>query len=318
MKLRSLECLCETVRAGFNLSRAAQRLHSSQPAVTRQIQLLEEELGFQLLRRRRNRVSGLTPQGEKVFARAERIVYESTQLRQAGEELRSPASGRLVIATTHIHARYTLLDVIKRFRQKYPDVSFSIQSGDPSSIAQLVSTGQADLGISVAPSESHPELVTLPCYPIKRVVITPVGHPLLKLGRRPTLGDLARYPLVVYDQRFSGGSRILAAFAAKGLAPNVVVSATDAEVVKAYVAEGLGIAAIQALAYSKTRDTGIKAIEADHLFGTPVAVITLRGGVFLRGYMYDFLKMLAPDLVQKKIDRLLQANATPEGAPEFG
>jgi LysR family cys regulon transcriptional activator len=307
MKLRPLECLCEISRSGFNLSRAAERLHASQPAVTRQIQLLEEELGFEVLVRRRNRVTGLTPQGEAVVARAERILYESEQLRRVGEEFRSPRSGRLVVATTHIHARYTLLKAIKQFRVRYPGVSFSIQSGDPSSIAQLVSTGQADLGISVESTERHPELAMLPCYPIERVIITPVGHPLLKLRRKPTLEDLAQYPLIVYDSRFSGGMRIVDAFEQKGLTPDVVLTATDAEVIKAYVAEGLGIAAIQKLAYTPARDTGLRAIDANDLFGTPIAVITVRRGVFLRRYTYDFLALLAPDLPEKDIDRLIGA-----------
>ncbi len=305
MKLRPLECLCEISRSGFNLSRAAQRLHASQPALTRQIQLLEQELGFEVFVRRRNKIMGLSPQGEAVIARAERIVYESEQLSRVGEELRSPVSGRLVVATTHIHARYTLLKAIKQFRVRYPGVSFSIQSGDPSSIAQLVSSGQADLGISVASTEQHPELVTLPCYPIERVVITPVGHPLIKLKRKLTLEDLAQHPLIVYDRRFSGGLRIVEAFEQRGLTPNVVLTATDAEVIKAYVAEGLGVAAIQSLAYSPARDTGLRAIPASHLFGTPIAVITVRRGVFLRRYMYDFLERLAPALTAKDVDRLL-------------
>lgn len=307
MKLRPLECLCEISRSGFNLSRAAQRLHASQPALTRQIQLLEQELGFEVLVRRRNKITGLSPQGEAVLARAERILYEAGQLQRVGEELRSPMAGRLVVATTHIHARYTLLPAIKQFRVQYPGVSFSIQSGDPSSIAQLVSSGQADLGISVASTEQHPELVTLPCYPIERVVITPAGHPLLRLKRKLTLEDLAQHPLIVYDRRFSGGLRIVEAFERQGLTPNVVLTATDAEVIKAYVAEGLGIAAIQSLAYSPARDTGLRAIDASPLFGTPIAVITVRRGVFLRRYMYDFLQLLAPKLTAKGVDRLLSA-----------
>ncbi|MGH8616053.1 MAG: LysR substrate-binding domain-containing protein [Burkholderiales bacterium] len=305
MKLRPLECLCEIRRSEFNLSRAAGRLHASQPAVTRQIQLLEQELGFEVLVRRRNKVVGLSPQGEAVIARAERILYEAEQLRRVGEELRSPVAGRLVVATTHIHARYTLLKAIKPFRLRYPGVSFSIQSGDPSSIAQLVATGQADLGISVESTERHPELVSLPCYPIGRVVITPVRHPLLRLKRKPTLEDLAQYPIIVYDRRFSGGLRIVEAFERRGLAPDVVLTATDAEVIKAYVAEGLGIAAIQSLAYSASRDVGLRAIDADHLFGKPVAVITVRRGVFLPRYTYDFLRLLAPKLTAGDIDRML-------------
>jgi len=305
MKLRALECLCELSRCGFNMSRAAEQLHATQPAVTRQIQLLEAELGFEVLVRRRNRIAGLSAEGEALIGRARQILYEAGQLRRIGDELRSPEAGRLVVATTHIHARYTLLRAIKSFRTRYPNVSYYIQSGDPSSIASLVSTGQADIGISVATADVHPELVTVPCYPIDRVIITPARHPLLRLKRVPTLEDLVQYPFIVYDRRFSGGLSIVDAFERKGLKPDIVLTATDAEVIKAYVAEGLGIAAIQKLAYSRTRDTGLRAIDAGRLFGLPIAVLTVRRGVFLRRYMYDFLALLSPELAAQDIDRLL-------------
>lgn len=305
MKLRALECLCEITRSGFNMSRAAVQLHATQPAVTRQIQLLEAELGFEVLVRRRNRIVGLSAEGEALIGRAQQILYEAGQLRRIGDELRAPESGRLVVATTHIHARYTLLRAIKPFRARNPNVSFYIQSGDPSSIAHLVSTGQADIGISVATADVHPELVTVPCYPIDRIIITPVGHPLLRLKRPPALEDLVKYPFIVYDRRFSGGLSIVDAFERRGLSPDIVLTATDAEVIKAYVAEGLGIAAIQKLAYSRTRDKELRAIDAGRLFGLPIAVLTVRRGVFLRRYMYDFLALLSPNLAAHDIDRLL-------------
>jgi DNA-binding transcriptional LysR family regulator len=305
MKLRALECLCELTRCGFNMSRAAEQLHATQPAVTRQIQLLEAELGFEVLVRRRNRIVGLSAEGEALIGRAQQILYEAGQLQRIGDELRAPEAGRLVVATTHIHARYTLLRAIKPFRARYPNVSFYIQSGDPSSIAYLVSTGQADIGISVATADVHPELVTVPCYPIDRIIITPVGHPLLRLNRPLVLADLVKFPFIVYDRRFSGGLSIVDAFERKGLRPDIVLTATDAEVIKAYVAEGLGIAAIQKLAYSRARDKGLRAIDAGRLFGLPIAVLTVRRGVFLPRYMYDFLALLSPNLAAQDIDGLL-------------
>ena len=74
MKLRALQCLCELSRCGFNMSRAAEHLHATQPAVTRQIQLLEAELGFEVLVRRRNRIVGLSTEGEALIGRAEQIL----------------------------------------------------------------------------------------------------------------------------------------------------------------------------------------------------------------------------------------------------
>lgn len=295
MKLRSLECLAEVVACDFNLSRAAKRLYASQPAITRQIQLLEEELGFELLLRRGNRVTGLTPEGRAVYERGTRVLHEARQLRLVRDELRRESGGKLVVATTHVHARYTLLPAIKQFRVSHPQVSMQILSGDPASIAQLVLSGQADFGLSAEANEHHDELITFPCYPIHRLIITPKRHPLTR-ARNLSLKLLAQYPLIVYDRRFSSGWRVLKAFEEQGITPNIVLSAIDAEVLKAYVAAGLGIAVIQEFAYDSKRDRDIVALDPGTLFESPVSGITLRRGSFLRGFTLDFLRLLAPEL----------------------
>ena len=294
MKLRSIECLDEIVASGFNMSRAARELHASQPAVTRQIQLLEQELGFEVLLRNGNKIIGLSPQGEAVYERARRVLHEARQLKLLKDELKSEAGGRLTVATTHVHARYTLLPAITRLRVSHPDVKIQILSGDPSSIANLVLSGEADFGLSAEAQENHPELVTYPCYKIYRRVITPLRHPLLK-EKTVTLKSLARYPLIVYDRRFSSGWRVLKAFEEQGITPNIVLSAVDAESVKAYVEAGLGIAVIQALAFDPKRDKGIRALDPGNLFECPMVGITLRRGSFLRGFTLEFIRLLAPE-----------------------
>jgi len=294
MNLRSLECLTEIVLCEFNLTRAAKRLYASQPAVTRQIQVLEDDLGFQLLLRRGNRITGLTPEGRAVFERATRVLHEARQLRLVKDELRKETGGKLVVATTHVHARYTLLPAIKQFRVSNPRVSIQILSGDPTSIAQLVLSGQADFGLSAEADERHPDLITFPCYRIRRLIITPKGHPLAR-AKKLTLKALAQYPFIVYDRRFSSGWRVLQTFERRGITPNIVLSAIDAEVLKAYVAAGLGIAVIQELAYDPARDRDIVALDPGNLFESPMSGITLRRGSFLRGFTLDFLRLLAPD-----------------------
>lgn len=302
MKLRSLQCLAEVVGCDFNMSKAARRLYASQPAVTRQIQLLEQELGFDVLLRQGNKVIGLSRQGEAVHERALRVLHEARQLSLLKGELQGKAGGHLTVATTHAHARYTLLPAIKRFRKSHPEVSMQILSGDPASIAQLVLSGQADFGISAEAPGTHADLVTFPCYRIYRRVITPRNHPLLK-KRKLTLEMLAEYPLIVYDRRFSSGWRVLKAFEERGITPNIVLSAMDAEVLKAYVAAGLGIAVIQELCYDPKRDTDISAIDPGDLFETPMAGICLRRGSFLPAYTVELLQLLAPDLDISKLRR---------------
>lgn len=292
MKIRQLECLCEVVASGYNLSHAAQRLCASQPTITRQLQLLECDLGFEILVRGGNRVSGLTRQGHMVYERAQKIVHESRQLRRLSEELHDNGAGKLVIATTHFHARYTLLDVIKSVRAVHPKISFSILAGNTDAIERAVTSGRADIGICVGRDDVHPELVSLPCFEIHRVIIAPPGHSLLRV-RKPSLQRLAQYPIVTYDQDVSAGWRIMEAFSAHKLFPEIVLSAAGAEVIKAYVAAGLGIAVIQERAFDKRVDSGIRAIPADHLFEPVTAVATIRKGTFLTSAMRDFLETLA-------------------------
>lgn len=295
MKIRSLECLCAIVASDFNLSRAAKRLYASQPAVTRQIQLLEQELGFDVLIRHGNKVSGLTQEGRIVYERACNILHETRQLSSLSLEMRDHARGKLVVATTQVHARYTLLPSIKKFRVSHPQVVISIMSGDPGSIAKMVATGQADLGLSADAPLDKPELVVFPCYQTRRLIITPKSHPLTR-SRSLSLKLLAQYPLIVYDRRFSSGWRVLDAFEKENITPNITLTATDADSLKAYVAAGLGVAVIQGLAFDPQRDHDLDAIVADHLFECPMTCITLRRGAFLRGYTLNFLKLLAPKL----------------------
>jgi len=295
MKLKSLQCLIEIVACDFNLSRAAKQLYASQPAVTRQIQLLEDDLGFEVLLRLGNRIGGLTKQGALVYERACNIIHEVRQLDSLSSEICESTRGKLVIATTHVHARYTLLPCIKKFRDIYPEVQISVISGDPQSIALEVLAGHADFGLSAESSENHPDLVSFPCYQTRRLIITPKSHPLTK-ARSLSLKKLAQYPLIVYDKRFSSGWRVLKAFDGAGITPNIVLTAIDAEVLKAYVAAGLGIAVIQELAFNPQRDQEIDAIEAGDLFECPMSGIIVRRGSFLRGFTLEFLKLLTPDL----------------------
>jgi LysR family cys regulon transcriptional activator len=303
-KLRQLKCLCEVALCGYSLSEAARRLSASQSTITRQLQLLEQEVGFAVLLRRKNRIEGLTRQGHSVYERAQRIPYEVAQVERLREESQTSGVPGLVIATTHFHARYTLLGAIKRLRATYPRISFSILSGDTAAIQDLVMSGRADMGICVGGSRPHSELASIPCFEIRRVIITPPKHYLLKV-RRPSLEVLAKYPLITYDQGVSAGWRITEAFAARGLAPEIVLSAVGAEVIKAYVAAELGVAVIQELAFDRRRDRAIRAIPADHLFEPVRAIVTMRKGAFLSHHMRELLRIVAPDADDPMLARLL-------------
>ena len=300
MNLQQLRYLREVVDRGFNVSLAGKVLHTSQPGISKQIRALEQELGVDMLIRKGNRVVGLTPPGQIALEIARRILSDADNLRSLGDEYTHDESGSLIVATTHVHARYWLLSVVEQFKKRYPDVHLSLRQGQPAQIAELVSSGNADIGISTPPLEPRDELIMLPCHKVFRCVITPPRHALLKL-KRVTLRDLARYPLINLDSAFGSGMRVMRIFEAEGLKPNVVLSATDADVIKAYVAQGLGIATLPAVAFDPARDRNIRAIDVNHLFEPNTNCVEIRKNYYLRGYMYDFIQMFAPQWNRKAV-----------------
>lgn len=311
MKLQQLRYLCAVVDHGFNVTAASQALFTSQPGVSKQIRQLERELGVEILLRQGNRIAGLTDPGRELVAAAQRLLIDSRELQKIAEGYSAVDSGRLRVATTHLHARYPLLPVISAFSKKYPKVSLSLFEGPPAEIASRVSDGQADIGITTGPADADPRLVMLPAYRIGRCLITPPGHPLLK-PRRVTLAAIARHPLIVYDPSFSSGWTVTQAFEKQRLTPKIVLSATDADVIKAYVASGLGVAILQGMAYDPKADTGIRAVPVDHLIAPSTTHIMLRSGKYLTRYMFDFIEMFSkkwpPALVRNALRRNLRGS----------
>ncbi|PTQ82522.1 LysR family transcriptional regulator [Nitrosospira multiformis] len=295
MKLQQLRYLCEVANQGLNLSKAAEILHTSQPGISKQIRLLENELGVDIFVRNGKRVVETTPPGRAILEIAERMLRDAKNLKQVGQEFANEASGSLTIATTHTQARYALPSAIQHFTARYPKVRLVLRQGNPTQIAELVTSGVADIAIATEAIELFSELVMLPCYQWNRCVIVPARHPLLKL-KELTLEAIAEHPIITYDFAFTGRSKINQAFDAKGLVPNVVLTAIDADVIKTYVELGLGIGILAQMAFEPSRDRHLRAIDASHLFEPSTTRIGISRNSYLRKYVYDFIEMFAPHL----------------------
>jgi LysR family cys regulon transcriptional activator len=312
MNLRQLRYLHGIAEAGYNISRAATVLHTSQPGISKQIQMLEQELGVDILLRKGNRIVGVTEPGRSILEVARRMLHDADNLRNIGADYTQKGTGRLVVATTHIHARYVLQAVIRNFMRTHPQVQLVLRQGSPSQIAELVASGEADLGISSEPSETVHELVMLPCARLERSVITQPGHPLLR-EKKLTLKAIAGYPIITLDQSFAGGSAVLRTFDTARIQPNIVLSAIDADVIKTYVELGLGIAILPAVAYEPARDRKLRAIDARGLFEPTITRIEMRRGSYLRDYMYDFIGRVAPRWDRQTIEKMMRAGAKVTG-----
>jgi LysR family cys regulon transcriptional activator len=305
VNLQQLKYLCAVVDHGLNVSDAAEALFTSQPGISKQIRQLEDELGLSVFVRQGKRLASLTPAGEIVVATARRAMREVANLKRVAEEFRGEDAGTLSIALTHTQARYVLPKVLREFATRYPKVKVVLHQGNPMQVAELTAKGEVDLGIATEALGEYPELVTLPCYQWNRVVITPKRHPLTRM-QPLTVEGLAKFPIVTYDFSFTGRSAINAAFAAKGLEPNVVLTALDSDVIKTYVELGMGVGIIAQMAYDPARDTQFEMFAADHLFAPSTTRLGLRYGVFLRGYVYAFISLFAPRYDRAAIDAALE------------
>jgi LysR family cys regulon transcriptional activator len=305
MRLEQLRFLAQVVDSGFSISRAAQVLRISQPAVSKQIQLLERELRAEILLRRDGRIVGLTTPGQSVLNVARRMINDAANLHRVGDEFANAETGRLTFATTHINARYVLLRVIEQFRHRYPNVQLILRQGTPREIFELVASAQADIGVTSAPPEGTRGLITLPSYVLERSLIAPAGHALMR-SHTLTLRDIANHPVITLDRAFAGGAAVLDAFAKRGIELDVVMTATDADVIKAYVELGLGITVLPQVVFDPLRDRQLNARDVSHLFAPTLAVTCIHSNTYLRQYVYDFIEMIAPKWTRDAVNAKLK------------
>ncbi|MEA2119401.1 HTH-type transcriptional regulator CysB [Halovibrio sp. HP20-50] len=307
MKLQQLRYIWEVNRHNLNVSATAQNLFTSQPGISKQIRLLEDELGVEIFARSGKHLTRVTPAGQSIIELAGQVLRLSDNIKQVAQEHSDERRGSLAIATTHTQARYALPPIISEFTLKYPDVALHMQQGTPKQIAQMVSEGQADFAIATESLELFTDLVLLPCYRWNRCVLVPKGHSLATHQGPLTLEALAEHPLVTYVFGFTGRSQLDDAFKAKGLTPNVVLTAADADVIKTYVRLGMGVGIVAHMAVDEALDDDLVALDARHLFASSTTKIGIRRGTFMRGYMYDFLERFAPHLTRDRVDEALTA-----------
>jgi LysR family cys regulon transcriptional activator len=300
MTLRQLQYFCEIAAQGWNISLAAKALHTSQPGISRQMQALEQELRVVIFARHKNRMIGVTEPGRMALAIAQRIIDDSTKLQRLRNEFEEGDAGSLTIAATHTQARHVIPAVLERFTCTHPGMELFLKQGIPSELVRLVACGEADLSLSTMPLTVPEGVVMLPCFAVERIAVVPVGHPLISMPES-TLEGISKFPLITYDPAFSSRSSVVRAFERVGLTPKIAISAVDTDVMKAYAAQGLGVAIMSEVAFNADIDRGLHAIQVSHLFGQDTIYLGLRRYTHLRRLIMDFICLYAPKLTVSAI-----------------
>ena len=313
MNLHQFRFVQEAARRNLNLTEAAKALHTSQPGVSKAIIELEEELGIEIFARHGKRLKRITEPGQHVLASIEVIMRELGNLKRIGEQFSAQDSGTLSIATTHTQARYVLPEPVAKLRLAFPKVNISLHQGAPDQVARMVIEEVAEIGIATESLADYPELVTMPCYEWQHMLVLPAGHPLAK-KERITLEDVAQEPLITYHPSFTGRTKIDHAFATRKLHPRVALEAIDSDVIKTYVALGLGVGiaaemAVRDLGHDDN-SSGLVVRPAGHLFGQNVARVAFKRSAYLRNFVYTFASLLSERLDRNLIARAMTGHAS--------
>ena len=304
MKLQQLRCVFQIVQSEFNISKASEALNTSQPGVSKQIKLLEDEIGIKIFQRNGKRLVNLTEPGELVLSSIETILQESNNIKVISEEYIEKDQGTFTIATTHTQARYKLPKVVEEFVKKYPKTNLNIHQGNPSQVTDQIINGEADVGIATESINLSEDILTIPCYQWNRCIVMPKNHPLTEV-RRITLEDLAAYPMITYDYAFTGSTIVSEVFKNANIEPNIMLTAIDADVIKTYVSLNMGIGLIAEMAFDASTDHPMVSRDVSHLFPLSTTYIGIRRENFLRKYTSDFIRMFIPKTSEKELKKIL-------------
>jgi|TARA_B110000003_G_scaffold276223_1_gene321598 LysR family transcriptional regulator, cys regulon transcriptional activator len=305
MKLQQLRCVYEIVKNGFNISKSAEAMHTSQPGVSKQIQLLEDEIGIKIFNRNGKRLVGLTDPGKEVYSSISEVLRETNNIKNISADYKENNSGAFSIATTHTQARYKLPNIVEEFVKKYPKINLNIHQGNPTQVTDQIISGEADVGIATEAISENEKIFSIPCYSWNRCIVMPKKHKLA-VEKNITLAHLASYPVITYDYAFTGSTIVSKVFKEAGIEPNIMLTAIDADVIKTYVNLNLGIGLIAEMAFSPIKDKELISRDVSHLFPLSTTYIGIRQDVFIRGFILDFIKMFTPHMSEKELSIFLE------------
>ncbi|EMR0464815.1 LysR family transcriptional regulator [Stenotrophomonas maltophilia] len=307
MTLTQLRYLVAIADAELNITLAASRVHATQPGLSKQLKQLEDELGFLLFVRKGRSLESVTPAGTEVIARARAVLAEANNIRTYAANQRRESQGQLILTTTHTQARFVLPPAVAAIKQAYPQVSVHLQQAGETDALDRLNQGDADIAIISTAGSEPTDGIAVPLFRWRRLVVVPKGHPLDRAGRAPDLAALARQPLISYESSTRPNSSLQHAFAANGLAPDLALTALDADLIKTYVRTGLGVGLLAEMAVSSS-DEDLRSWPAPDPISECIAWAVLPRDRVLRDYALELVHVLAPQIDPRDLRRVLDGN----------
>jgi DNA-binding transcriptional LysR family regulator len=294
MNLNQLEILHLLQETDYNLTKTAEKMHIVQSAVSRQLMMLEEEIGTPLYERHGKRLLGPTPLCERILAEVDSVNQAKRNIRQIADDYLDIRNGTLHIATTHTQARYFLPTPISRFREKFPWIKIYMEQSSPLNLINLLHQHKADIAICTEQMLSDDKLVIKPCYEWHHIVVVPKGHELSQ--GEITLQRLADFPILTYSRGFTGRSNIEKAFDKAEIMLDITLAAADADVIKTYVRLGYGVGIVSSMSYESNIDSDLVALDLSHLIPVSTTKLAYLKQSYLPSYMRYFIEQLESSL----------------------
>lgn len=291
MKLQQLRYIYEVARHELNVSATAESLYTSQPGVSKQIRLLEDELGVQIFTRSGKHLIDITPAGRQILEVAGRMLRDAQVIKDIARDYAQPNAGTLRLGLCPLAARYLVADRLEKFAKEYPKVQIQLRQGEESHFVEWLESGEVDLAIGLRQTHS-PALVSLPC----------VRWRYAWLSR----SDRARAAesMLVFAQDREAEDALHRALPADKASQRWVLVSSDPDVIKTYVRQEWGVGLLPAIAFDSIADSDLSLRPAADTLPEGRFWFSYRRDLHWRKFLHSFAHLLSPVL---KPDLLQQA-----------
>lgn len=298
-RLKPLRAFCQTARLG-SVSRAAEALFVSQPAVTQQLQALERELGVKLFERSGRRLVP-TREGETLYELARPLIEGIDGLGGAfREKLRGLDAGELHVAAGSSTILYLLPRIVEAFRAAQPDVRLILHNVTGAGGLDLLRSDEVDLAVG-SMLDVPADLDYAPVYRFDPMLIAPPEHPLAR-KRDLSLQDLSPFGLILPPKRLTTYRLVDLVFQQNRVPYTVALEVGGWEVIKQYVAMGLGISIVTAICLTDADRERLAARSLARWFPMRSYGVVMRKGKYLSPQARAFVDLIKPDLFTREHD----------------